>query len=156
MITRFVRSMLCFKERVRLLRTLQQPVEDNLLMKLRKEKDIWVIRPKTSTIKKDILLAAEGAKVNQDKLQTMLIIAKHINSNDVQRSIHFHSFNRAKARKYELLSVPFRVAIYRLSNMHQADTGSVIGTPVGTRWGAHGDSSGVRCETSQCCSFHRH
>ena len=69
--------------------------------KLRSEIDVRVIQQKTSTIKEDILLAAEGAKVNQNEFQTMLIIAKHINSNDAQRSINFHSFDRAKACKYE-------------------------------------------------------
>ena len=111
-----VRSVLCSKERVRLLRTVQQQMEGELYMKLRSEIDIRVIRQKASTIKEDILLAAEGAKVNQDELQTMLHVTKHINYNDVQRSIHFHCFDRATARKYELMSVPFRGAIYRLYN----------------------------------------
>ena len=101
-----------FEGAVRLLRTVQQQVKGKLCLKLRSGMECRVIRQKTSTIKEDILLAAVGAKVNQDELQTLLHVTKHTNYNDVQRSIHSHFFDRATARKYEIMSVPFRGAIY--------------------------------------------
>ncbi|CAI5713867.1 unnamed protein product [Peronospora destructor] len=137
--TRFCEKCAMFQRTGATVTAVQQQVEGELFLKLRSGTDIRVIRQKTSTIKEDILLAAEGTRVNQDELRTMCNVAKHINFNDVQRSIHFHFFDRATARKYELVIVLFKGAVYRLANMHQPDTGSV--------WARQLGSDGMRIAT---------
>ncbi|EEY55695.1 uncharacterized protein PITG_09656 [Phytophthora infestans T30-4] len=57
----------------------------------------------------------------------MLSLAKTISYNHVQRSLHFFFFDRATARSFQAVQVPFHRMVYRLLNVHRPDTGSVWG-----------------------------
>uniref|UniRef100_H3GY86 Uncharacterized protein n=1 Tax=Phytophthora ramorum TaxID=164328 RepID=H3GY86_PHYRM len=137
----FLRSVLDSRERLRLYKTIQAQVEGELVMKLRNGTGIRLTRQSTSSIKEDILLAAEQAHVNQNELRTMLNVTKTISYNYVRRSIHFFFFDRATARKHELTTVPFKRTIYRLANAHIKDTRSV--------WARQFDRNGVRTQNQQ-------
>lgn len=72
----------------------------------------------------------------------MLNMSQTIGYNTVTRSIHFFFFDRATARKYERVIVPFRGAVYLVSNMHQPNTRSV--------WVRQLGRSGLRTATIHC------
>ena len=74
-LTRFCTKCALFKERVLLLRTVQQQVEGEHCFEIQITIYIRVTRQKTSTIKEDILLATEGEKFNQDELENMLHVS---------------------------------------------------------------------------------
>ena len=121
----FLNNVLDSKERVRLYRTIQAQVEGELVLHLRSRLNIRMCRPNTSAIKEDILLAAERLRVNQDELRRLLNVDKTIRYNQVERSIHFYFFDRAKARELESIQIPFRNAMYRMVRFHLPAQGSV-------------------------------
>ena len=75
-------------------------------------------RQNTSTIKEDILLAVERVLVNQDEIRRLLNVAKTISYNPVERSIQFNFFDRATARNFGTVTIPFRSVVYRVNNVH--------------------------------------
>ncbi|EEY65473.1 uncharacterized protein PITG_16765 [Phytophthora infestans T30-4] len=72
-------------------------------------------------IQEDIRRAAEAMHTNTPDLRKMRSSVKTISYNHVHRSLHFFFFDRAAARQYQNVQVPF----YRLANVHGPDTGSV-------------------------------
>ena len=100
------------------------------MLQLRSGTNIHVCRQSTSAIKEDILLAAEGLRVNQADLRSLLNVAKTISFDPVHRhSVIF--FDRATAREYEFATVPCKGMVYRVSNMHQLHQGSVWARQLG-------------------------
>ncbi|EEY65301.1 uncharacterized protein PITG_21776 [Phytophthora infestans T30-4] len=84
-----------------------------------------IIRQHTQAIQEDIRVAAEVMHTNTPDLRKMLSLAKTISYNHVHRSLHFFFFDRATARQYRNVQVPFNRNVYRLANVHRPDTGSV-------------------------------
>ena len=74
--------------------------------------------------------------MNQDELRSLLNVAKTIIFDTVQRRIHIVFFDRQTASRYEMATIPFRGALYRVSNMHPPVKGSV--------WARQLDTGGVR------------
>uniref|UniRef100_A0AAV1TTE6 Uncharacterized protein n=1 Tax=Peronospora matthiolae TaxID=2874970 RepID=A0AAV1TTE6_9STRA len=119
------------KDRLRLQSTIQLQVEGELSFSLAGQGAIPSSRQHTQALKEDILLAAEGLKVNLQALHTMLSQAKTIGYNTVQKSINIRFFQRATATKFQNTLVPFRRKIYRLHNRHAPTSGSVWDRQVG-------------------------
>ncbi|EEY57026.1 uncharacterized protein PITG_10588 [Phytophthora infestans T30-4] len=71
----------------------------------------------------------------------MLHLVKTISYDHTKRSIHFHTFDRATARRFQDTQVPFKRAVYRLRNPHQPDTGSI--------WARQLGNDGVRTDTQR-------
>ncbi|KAL3658992.1 hypothetical protein V7S43_015877 [Phytophthora oleae] len=107
-----------------------------LVLKLSHGKGVKASRQSTRALKEDILLAAERSKVNIHELHQMMNLAKTISYNHAQQAIHFFFFDRATAKKFELVAVPYKGMVHRVRNMHGPD--------VGTVWGRQLDRYGVR------------
>uniref|UniRef100_A0AAV1TTD2 Uncharacterized protein n=1 Tax=Peronospora matthiolae TaxID=2874970 RepID=A0AAV1TTD2_9STRA len=127
----FIKKVLNTKDRLRLQSTIQLQVEGELSFSLAGQGAISSSRQHTQALKEDILLAAEGLKVNLQALHTMLSQAKTIGYNTVQKSINIHFFQRSTATKFQNTLVPFRRKIYRLHNRHAPTSGSVWDRQVG-------------------------
>ena len=104
----FLKSVLDFKERLRLYWIIQAQVEGEVMLQLRSGTNICVCRQSTSAIKEDILLAVEGLWVNQKELRSLLNVAKTIRFEPVHRRIHFYFFDGDTACKHELATIPFK------------------------------------------------
>ncbi|ETN10696.1 hypothetical protein PPTG_09789 [Phytophthora nicotianae INRA-310] len=111
--------------------TIQSQVEGELKLQLRGRTTIRPCRQQTQTIQEDIRITAEELRANTPELRKMLSLTKTISYNHAQRSLHFFFFDRATARQFDHVQVPFRRAVYRLANMHQPDSGSVWDRQVG-------------------------
>uniref|UniRef100_A0AAV1TDY3 Uncharacterized protein n=1 Tax=Peronospora matthiolae TaxID=2874970 RepID=A0AAV1TDY3_9STRA len=127
----FIKKVINAKDRLRLLSTIQLQVEGELSFSLAGQGAIPSSRHHTQALKEDILLAAEGLKMNLQALHTMLSQAKTIGYSTVQKSINIHFFQRATATKFQNTLVPFRRKIYRLHNRHAPTSGSVWDCQVG-------------------------
>ena len=98
----------------------------------------------TQALQEDMLLAAEGLKVNLKGLHRMLSQVKTISYNHAKRSIHLFFFTRTAARKFQCTVVPFRRRLYRLHNPHAPSAGSVWNRQVGVDGKVPDDANGVR------------
>lgn len=127
----FLKSVLDSKERIRLYRTVQRQVEGELKLQLRGRTTIKPSRQHTQAIQEDIRIAAEELHVNTPELRQMLTLAKTISYNHVQRSLHFFFFDRATARQFQTVQVPFKMQVYRLGNVHRQTSGSVWSRQLG-------------------------
>ncbi|KAE9303207.1 hypothetical protein PR003_g22064 [Phytophthora rubi] len=127
----FLKSILDSKECIRLYRTIQRQVEGELQLKLRGQARVHPARQDTHALQEDILAAGEALHMNTVELGRMLHLTKTISYNHVQRSIHLFFFDRATARKYQLLAIPYNRTIYHLVNVHAPDTGSVSARQLG-------------------------
>ncbi|EEY62138.1 uncharacterized protein PITG_14030 [Phytophthora infestans T30-4] len=116
-------------------------VEGELILQLRGWVTVKPSRQATRALKDDILLAAEEHGVSSNDLRQMLHLVKTISYDHTKRSIHFHTFDRATARRFQDTQVPFKRAVYRLRNPHQPDTGSI--------WARQLGNDGVRTDTQR-------
>eukprot|EP00644_Phytophthora_capsici_P009459 jgi/Phyca11/15428/fgenesh1_pg.PHYCAscaffold_13_\ len=121
----FLKSVFDSQERLRFHRTIQSQVEGELQIQLRGRTTIRHSRQQTQMIQEDIRIAAEELRANTPELRKMLSLIKTISYNHAQRSVHFFFFDRATARQFEQVLVPFRKVVYRLTNVHQPDSGSI-------------------------------
>ncbi|KAG1690420.1 hypothetical protein DVH05_028096 [Phytophthora capsici] len=121
----FLKSVFDSQERLRFHRTIQSQVEGELQIQLRERTTIRHSRQQTQMIQEDIRIAAEELRANTPGLRKMLSLIKTISYNHAQRSVHFFFFDRATARQFEQVLVPFRKVVYRLTNVHQPDSGSI-------------------------------
>ncbi|KAI9993677.1 hypothetical protein PInf_015974 [Phytophthora infestans] len=121
----FLKSVFDSQERLRLHRTIQSQVEGELQIQLRGRATIRHSRQQTQTIQEDIRIAAEELRANTPELRKMVSLIKTISYNHAQRSVHFFFFDRATARQFEQVQIPFRRVVYRLANVHQPDFGSI-------------------------------
>ncbi|KAL3667569.1 hypothetical protein V7S43_007123 [Phytophthora oleae] len=132
----FLKSVLGSHERLRLYKTIQKQVEGELVMKLRNGMSVKASRHSTRAIKESILLAAQRSKTNVHELHQMFNLAKTISYNHAQQSMHFFFFDRATAKKFELVMIPYKGMVHRVRNMHGPDAGTV--------WDPQLDRYGVR------------
>jgi hypothetical protein len=95
----------------------------------------------TQTIEEDIRTAAQDLHANTPKLRQMLALAKTISYNHDQRSLHFFFVDRATAQWLQTTRVPYRKMIFRLSNEHAQEKGSV--------WQRQLGRDGTRLETQR-------
>ena len=83
----FLKSVLDFKERLRLYWIIQAQVEGEVMLQLRSGTNICV---------------------NQKELRSLLNVAKTIRFEPVHRRIHFYFFDGDTACKHELATIPFK------------------------------------------------
>ena len=88
----FLKRIFTAKDRLRFLTTIQLQVEGELSFSLDGSITIAASRQHTQALKEDVLLAAEGLKVNLEDLHLMLSQVKTISYNTGQRTIHFFFF----------------------------------------------------------------
>uniref|UniRef100_M4BCN5 Uncharacterized protein n=1 Tax=Hyaloperonospora arabidopsidis (strain Emoy2) TaxID=559515 RepID=M4BCN5_HYAAE len=140
----FLIKIFSAKDCLRFQATIQVQVEGELSFSLVGAATIHASRQHTQSLQEDMLLAAEGLKVNLKDLHCMLSQVKTISYNHAKRSIHLFFFTPTAARKFQCTVVPFRRRLYRLHNPHAPSAGSVWNRQVGVDGKVPDDANGVR------------
>ena len=116
--------MLDRKERLRLYSTLQTLVKVQLVLHLVDAKGLLVGCQTTSAITESILDSAEQAKVSLPEVHKLLEFVKTINYDRSTKSIYFF-FYPQRAFCLQDVHIPLIGRVYKLTNAHVSDRGSV-------------------------------